>query len=892
MVWHSICKKAIWRFTPNNSYIRQHTKYTLYIIYMATKFSPDMSMILAFSKEEADRLCNNSVSPTHILLAMIRHKENSAVKILERLQTNLDELKRALEESTKGNMTHIMQNLNDIDFDVNASRVIRLGVLEARLLKTDTVDAIHVLMAILKANDCTAATIMGKMGIFYETLSQYVHTGRQKSATDSDDHTPSEDDNIPSPQHMKVELVISDNSELEDNPTLRTEKKSKSKTPLLDNFGTDLTKAAQEKLLDPVVGREEEIERVAQILCRRKKNNPILIGQPGCGKSAIVEGLAQRIVDHKISRSLWDKRIVMLDMACVVAGTKYRGQFEERIRSISTELKNNPDVIIFIDEIHTIVGAGNAEGSMDAANILKPALARGEFQCIGATTTDEFKKSIEKDGALERRFQQVQVQPSSPEETLQILKNLRNRYEDFHNVSYSDAALEACVKLTDRFMNARCFPDKAIDAMDEAGSRLHIQDQPMPEIITSLEEQINDMQEKKMKAAEMRNFELAVDYKEQVARLQAELKEHKKQWEDNDHRPRLEVNENIVADVVSKMTGIPLQRVSQEENERLRMLKDTLQKKVIGQDEAIATIARAIQRSRIGLKDPKKPIGTFMFVGPTGVGKTYLTKCLATEMFGDADAIIRLDMSEYMEKHTVSRMVGAPPGYVGYEEGGQLTERVKRKPYSIVLLDEIEKAHPDVFNILLQVMDEGRLTDGNGITIDFRNTIIIMTSNCGTRQISEYGNGIGFHSAEDIKHNDATYNALVMKALKKQFSPEFLNRLDEIVYFNQLNENDLQRIVDIELAPLVSRLHEMGHILNVTVAARQLLAKRGYDVKYGARPLKRAIQNLLENPLCEILLQSNIAANAHLTADIESSIDENESEGKKKDDERLSITAN
>ena len=892
MVWHSICKKAIRRFTPNNIYIRQHTKYTLYIIYMATKFSPDMSMILAFSKEEADRLCNNSVSPTHILLAMIRHKENSAVKILERLQTNLDELKRALEESTKGNMTHIMQNLNDIDFDVNASRVIRLGVLEARLLKTDTVDAIHVLMAILKANDCTAATIMGKMGIFYETLSQYVHTGRQKSATDSDDHTPSEDDNIPSPQHMKVELVISDNSELEDNPTLRTEKKSKSKTPLLDNFGTDLTKAAQEKLLDPVVGREEEIERVAQILCRRKKNNPILIGQPGCGKSAIVEGLAQRIVDHKISRSLWDKRIVMLDMACVVAGTKYRGQFEERIRSISTELKNNPDVIIFIDEIHTIVGAGNAEGSMDAANILKPALARGEFQCIGATTTDEFKKSIEKDGALERRFQQVQVQPSSPEETLQILKNLRNRYEDFHNVSYSDAALEACVKLTDRFMNARCFPDKAIDAMDEAGSRLHIQDQPMPEIITSLEEQINDMQEKKMKAAEMRNFELAVDYKEQVARLQSELKEHKKQWEDNDHRPRLEVNENIVADVVSKMTGIPLQRVSQEENERLRMLKDTLQKKVIGQDEAIATIARAIQRSRIGLKDPKKPIGTFMFVGPTGVGKTYLTKCLATEMFGDADAIIRLDMSEYMEKHTVSRMVGAPPGYVGYEEGGQLTERVKRKPYSIVLLDEIEKAHPDVFNILLQVMDEGRLTDGNGITIDFRNTIIIMTSNCGTRQISEYGNGIGFHSAEDIKHNDATYNALVMKALKKQFSPEFLNRLDEIVYFNQLNENDLQRIVDIELAPLVSRLHEMGHILNVTVAARQLLAKRGYDVKYGARPLKRAIQNLLENPLCEILLQSNIAANANLTADIESSIDENESEGKKKDDERLSITAN
>ena len=640
-----------------------------------------------------------------------------------------------------------------------------------------------------------------------------------------------------------------------------------------------------------MVGRENEIERVAQILCRRKKNNPILIGEPGCGKSAIVEGLAQLIVKHRISRSLWDKRIVMLDMACVVAGTKYRGQFEERIRSISNELKNNPNVIVFIDEIHTIVGAGNAEGSMDAANILKPALARGEFQCIGATTTDEFKKTIEKDGALERRFQKVQVNPSSPEETLQILKNLKGRYEDFHHVTYTEEALEACVKLTGRFMNERCFPDKAIDAMDEAGSRLHIQDRPLPEKITSLEARIKELQAKKMQAAQNQNFELAADYRDEAKHLQAELDEAQQKWEKSDANPRLEVDENIVAEVVSKMTGIPVQRVGQEENERLRKLKEILQKKVIGQDDAVATIARAIQRSRIGLKDPKRPIGTFMFVGPTGVGKTYLTKCLAEEMFGDADAIIRLDMSEYMEKHTVSRMVGAPPGYVGYEEGGQLTERVRRKPYSIVLLDEIEKAHPDVFNILLQVMDEGRLTDGNGNTIDFRNTIIIMTSNCGTRQINEFGKGIGFHSAADNLQNEANYHSMVMKALSKQFAPEFLNRLDEVVFFSQLNADALQRIVDIELAPLVSRVHDMGHILNVTLAARQLLAKRGYDVKYGARPLRRAIQNLLENPLCEILLQENIASDAQLTADIEEEKKDGQT-GSKQEDTKLAITAN
>ena len=850
---------------------------------MATKFSPDMSMVLAFSKEEAERLNNGSVTPSHILLAMLRHKENSAVSVLQKLNIDLQVLKRRLEESTQDNRLLIAPSINDMDFDLNASRVIRLGALEARLMHSESIDTIHLLLAILKANDCQASNIMSEMNVTYASLAQIAHNNKEQKNREDNENKNTDEEAV-------VEYVTPE----EDSPAASSTPRNTSsdtQTPLLDNFGTDLTKAAQENLLDPVVGRENEIERVAQILCRRKKNNPILIGEPGCGKSAIVEGLAQLIVKHRISRSLWDKRIVMLDMACVVAGTKYRGQFEERIRSISNELKNNPNVIVFIDEIHTIVGAGNAEGSMDAANILKPALARGEFQCIGATTTDEFKKTIEKDGALERRFQKVQVNPSSPEETLQILKNLKGRYEDFHHVTYTEEALEACVKLTGRFMNERCFPDKAIDAMDEAGSRLHIQDRPLPEKITSLEARIKELQAKKMQAAQNQNFELAADYRDEAKHLQAELDEAQQKWEKSDANPRLEVDEDIVAEVVSKMTGIPVQRVGQEENERLRKLKEILQKKVIGQDDAVATIARAIQRSRIGLKDPKRPIGTFMFVGPTGVGKTYLTKCLAEEMFGDADAIIRLDMSEYMEKHTVSRMVGAPPGYVGYEEGGQLTERVRRKPYSIVLLDEIEKAHPDVFNILLQVMDEGRLTDGNGNTIDFRNTIIIMTSNCGTRQINEFGKGIGFHSASDNMQNEANYHSMVMKALSKQFAPEFLNRLDEVVFFSQLNADALQRIVDIELAPLVSRVHDMGHILNVTLAARQLLAKRGYDVKYGARPLRRAIQNLLENPLCEILLQENIASDAQLTADIEKEKKDGQT-GSKQEDTRLAITAN
>jgi len=851
---------------------------------MATKFSPDMSMVLNFSREEAERLNNGSVSPTHILLAMLRQKENIAVKVLLAMRVNLKELKSQLEESTRENRLMATPNINEMDFDLDASRIIRLGELEARLAKSDCIDTIHVFMAILKANESKASSILGNMGVTYDSASQIIRDNDSRK-----DASKKEGAAYPG-EGFEVEYVTSDDDSPAKNESTH-KPNANSATPLLDNFGTDLTKAAQDGLLDPVVGREVEIERVAQILCRRKKNNPILIGDPGCGKSAIVEGLAQLIVKHRISRALWSKRVVMLDMACVVAGTKYRGQFEERIRAISNELKNNPDVIVFIDEIHTIVGAGNAEGSMDAANILKPALARGEFQFIGATTTEEYKKSIEKDGALERRFQKVQVTPATPGQTLQILQNLRGRYEDFHHVGYTNEALEACVRLTERFMSERCFPDKAIDAMDEAGSRLHIQDKPLPPRITSLENQIKILQEKKIHAVELQDFELAADYRDQAKHMQEELDNAQREWEESDDNPRQMVDEGTIAEVVSKMTGIPVQRVGKEENQRLRTLKETLQQKVIGQDEAVSTIARAIQRSRIGLRDPKRPIGTFMFVGPTGVGKTYLTKCLAEEMFGDSDSIIRLDMSEYMEKHTVSRMVGAPPGYVGYEEGGQLTERVRRKPYSIVLLDEIEKAHPDVFNILLQVMDEGRLTDGNGNTIDFRNTIIIMTSNCGTRQINELGNGIGFHSAVENTQSEANYHAMVMKALGKRFAPEFLNRLDEVVFFNQLNENDIQRIVDIELAPLVHRVHDMGHMLKITEAARQLLAKRGYDVKYGARPLRRAIQNLLENPLCEILLQEDIASDAQLTADIDLDTSKDSKDSNRSDKKKLAITA-
>ncbi|MBR6140400.1 MAG: ATP-dependent Clp protease ATP-binding subunit [Bacteroidaceae bacterium] len=808
---------------------------------MTTSFSPDTFNILNFSKEEASRLHCGSVSPLHLLLGIIRHTDNKASQLLAYyLPDGITTLKSQLELTARQHQVLISPTPADMNFDTQANRIMRLCKLEASLKKSETIEPIHVLLAILKANDNEASDILQRMDITYEKVNGEWSMVNGQSNDDDD-----EEDLEPVSAGLDGNVI-----------SVRVQKKQESKTPALDSFGTDLTLMAAQDLLDPVVGREREIERVAQILNRRKKNNPILIGEPGVGKSAIVEGLAQRIIAHRVSRTLWNKRIVVLDLGSVVAGTKYRGQFEERLRCIMNELQQNPDIIVFIDEIHTLIGAGNAAGSMDAANMLKPALSRGEFQCIGATTLDEFRKSIEKDGALDRRFQKVMVEQTTPDETLQILQNLKDRYEKHHNVRYTDEALKACVKMTGRYITDRSFPDKAIDVLDEAGSRMRIQNFPVPEEITRLEKIVEELELKKLDAAEKQDFELAADLRDQSKKVQQELEEAQQVWEKTlSESEKSLIDEQVVAEVVSTMTGIPVQRIGQEENQRLRGLKETLQQKVIGQDEAVATVARAIQRSRVGLKDPQKPIGTFLFVGPTGVGKTYLAKCLAEELFGKADSIIRIDMSEYMEKHTVSRMVGAPPGYVGYDEGGQLTEQVRRKPYSIVLLDEIEKAHQDVFNLLLQVMDEGRLTDGNGNTIDFRNTVIIMTSNCGSKQIRDFGRGVGFQDFNDMNTGKKQNRDIVKKALDKQFAPEFMNRLDNIVYFDHLSQEDLQRIVDIELRPLLSRINELGHSLEVTKEARELLGKKGYDIQFGARPLKRAIQDMLEDPLCEILME-------------------------------------
>lgn len=833
---------------------------------MTTNFSPDTFNILNFSKEEASRLHCGSVSPLHLLLGIIRHTDNKASQFLAYyLPDGVSALKSQLEMTARQHQVLISPTPADMNFDTQANRIMRLCKLEASLMKSESIEPIHVLLAILKANDNEASDILSKLNITYETAAAPLRLPQEESKTDVsptgswDGNDDDEDDMEPVSAGIESNVIPQ-----------RQQKKQDSKTPALDNFGTDLTLMAANDLLDPVVGREKEIERVAQILNRRKKNNPILIGEPGVGKNAIVEGLAQRIVSHRVSRTLWNKRIVVLDLASVVAGTKYRGQFEERLRCIIKELQQNPDVIVFIDEIHTLVGAGNAAGSMDAANMLKPALSRGEFQCIGATTLDEFRKTIEKDGALERRFQKVQVAPPSAEETLQILINLRERYEQHHHVRYTDQALEACVKLTGRYITDRSFPDKAIDILDEAGSRMRIQDVPVPEEITNLEKLVAELNQKKDEAAARQDFEKAAVLRDRCSTVVKELEQTKQAWEQTlvDTEKTL-VDEQVVADVISNMTGIPVKRIGQEENEKLRTLKETLQQRVVGQDDAVATVARAIQRSRVGLKDPQKPIGTFLFVGPTGVGKTYLAKCLAEELFGKADAIIRVDMSEYMEKHTVSRMVGAPPGYVGYDEGGQLTERVRRKPYSIVLLDEIEKAHTDVFNLLLQVMDEGRLTDGNGNTIDFRNTVIIMTSNCGTKQIRDFGNGIGFQTLADPTTGKKQNRSIVRKAIDKQFAPEFINRLDNIVYFDHLIPDDIQSIVDIELQPLLERINEMGHTLEVSAEARQLLGRKGYDMQFGARPLKRAIQDFIEDPLCEVLMSKEVGDTVHLKAEID-----------------------
>lgn len=808
---------------------------------MDNKFSNDMASVFNFSKEEAERTECDNVSPEHLLLGILRQNVSKATRMMYKVQPDLLSLKRHLEKVARERKVATVPDRNSLELNREATRLMRLSVLEARAQHSEEVDTEHLLRAMLKDQGSPIQQLLEEHGLTRENVYGDVKDGYS--------HLDDEDESEKSDGRFETSGSID-----KDSSTLTMKKSSKSGTPVLDNFCTDLTAKARKGELDPVVGREKEMERVAQILSRRKKNNPILIGEPGVGKSAIVEGLAQRIVERKVARQLWGKRILTLDMASMVAGTKFRGQFEERVRNLLQELEANPDVIIYIDEIHTIIGAGGSQGSMDAANMLKPALARGQMQCIGATTIDEFRKTIEKDGALDRRFQKIIVAQSTAEETLQILYRLRPAYEKHHKVQYTDEALDACVRLTQRYVSDRSFPDKAIDAMDESGARMHIFNIPANMEIDNLETELRDIEERKNMAIKSQNYEAAADLRDELQMKSEQLEQLQRAWVEEQEQNHTLVTEDTVAQVVSIMTGIPAHRIGDEENTRLRQLHKNLHDCVVGQDEAVQKVARAIQRSRVGLKDPNRPIGTFLFVGPTGVGKTYLTKRLAVEMFGSEASLIRIDMSEYGEKHTVSRMMGAPPGYVGYEEGGQLTERVRRKPYSIVLLDEIEKAHPDVFNILLQVMDEGRLTDGNGTTIDFRNTIIIMTSNSGTRQIKDFGTGIGFQNRSTDEDRKLQTRSIVEKALKKQFAPEFLNRLDDIVYFDQLSREDIRRIADIELKPLLRRIKEMGYTLELSDKTIEQIATEGYDVQYGARPLRRAIQRIIEEPICEMLL--------------------------------------
>jgi ATP-dependent Clp protease ATP-binding subunit ClpC len=812
---------------------------------MNNQFSQRVSDIIVYSKEEANRLRSRYIGPEHLLLGMLRDGEGKAIEILSKLNPNLTAIKQQIEAQLKVEADDMLLPDAEVSLSNDAAKILKMCILEARGMKSNIADTEHVLLAILREKKNVAASILEANNINYAKVLEQVTLQPDINAgmfTEDDD----EDEEMSSPRS-------SGRGNTEERQQAQTaSKKPSNDTPVLDNFGTDMTKAAEEGKLDPVVGREKEIERLAQILSRRKKNNPILIGE-----SAIVEGLALRITQKKVSRILFDKRVVALDMTAVVAGTKYRGQFEERIRSILNELQKNPNIILFVDEIHTIVGAGSAAGSMDAANMLKPALARGEIQCIGATTLDEYRKNIEKDGALERRFQKVIVEPTTAEETLQILHNIKDKYEDHHNVFYTDEALEACVKLTDRYITDRNFPDKAIDALDEAGSRVHLTNINVPKEIEEQEKLIEEAKSKKNEAVKSQNFELAASFRDKEKEFSLRLDEMKKEWEASLKENRQTVDAEEIANVISMMSGIPVQRMAQAEGVKLAGMKEDLQSKVIAQDTAIEKLVKAILRSRVGLKDPNKPIGTFMFLGPTGVGKTHLAKELAKYMFGSADALIRIDMSEYMEKFTVSRLVGAPPGYVGYEEGGQLTEKVRRKPYSIVLLDEIEKAHPDVFNILLQVMDEGRLTDSYGRMVDFKNTVIIMTSNIGTRQLKEFGRGVGFATQSRLDDKEFS-RSVIQKALNKSFAPEFINRVDEIITFDQLSLEAITKIIDIELKGLYNRIESIGYKLIIEDKAKEFIATKGYDVQYGARPLKRAIQTYLEDGLSELIISSSL----------------------------------
>lgn len=829
---------------------------------MTSQFSPKVSQILAFSREEAARLASRSVGPEHLLLGILRDKTGPVHELFLKLDINYQSIKTELEQKVRED--DFMQPLNTRELVLNekASNILKLAVLEARIQSMQMVDEQHLLLAILHdhANN-GAKEVLEFNNMSYEDALTYFQNKSGYMTNDGIDMPDKDEDE-------DGMLSINGGNSQKSNPqsTATGVHRSQGKTPVLDNFGTDLTKCASEGKLDPVVGREHEIQRVVEILCRRKKNNPILIGEPGVGKSAIVEGLAQLINKHHTSPVLFNKRIISLDMTAIVAGTKYRGQFEERIRALIKEIEQNPDVVIFIDEIHTLIGAGSTPGSMDAANILKPALARGTIQCIGATTLSEYRNSIEKDGALERRFQKVIVEPTTSDETITILNNIKERYENHHHVSYTNDAILACVKLTERYVTDRFFPDKAIDVLDEVGARVHLRHTQMPPEISEKEKEINFIKGKKQAAVRNQNFELAASYRDKQTELEAELSELQEKWANNEIGTRDEITENDVTEVVSMITGVPVQRMAEAESARLKNMANDLKAVVVAQDKAIEKMVKAIQRNRVGLKEKNHPIGAFMFLGPTGVGKTYLAKKLAEHMFGSSDALIRVDMSEYSESFNTSRLVGAPPGYVGYEEGGQLTEKVRRHPYSIVLLDEIEKAHGNVFNMLLQVLDEGRLTDGNGRLIDFRNTVIIMTSNAGTRQLKEFGRGIGFNaggfSSENINETDKEYaRSIIQKSLSKQFSPEFLNRLDEIITFDQLDLEAIKRIIDIELKGLVGRIKELGCNIRISNAAKEFVASKGYDVQFGARPLKRAIQNYIEDGLCELILDGKLKDN-------------------------------
>ena len=825
---------------------------------MTSQFSPKVSEILAYSREEAQRLASRSVGPEHLLLGLLRMNEGPVIDMFHRLNLNLRSIKTELENKVREDELNTPIKTHELVLNEKASNILKLAVLEARTQRMQKVDEQHLLLAILHDQvDNGAKQVLEFNDMNYDDVVAMLHSPKRSSVSDG----------IGLPEEDEEEFEESGKANNSSNgsggtATATQTKQGKSKTPVLDNFSINLTQAALDGKLDPCVGREREIQRIIEIIGRRKKNNPILIGEPGVGKSAIVEGLAQMIAQHHTSPMLFGKQIYSLDMTAIVAGTKYRGQFEERIRALLKEIEQNPDVIVFIDEIHTIIGAGSAAGTMDAANIMKPALARGTIQCIGATTLDEYRNSIEKDGALERRFQKVLVEPTSHEETLQILHNIKDRYEHHHHVTYTDDALLACVKLTERYVTDRFFPDKAIDALDEVGSRVHLNNAQIPPEITAMEREIATVKEKKQLAVRNQNFELAAGYRDRQTELEQQLSNLNAQWQNGDDSERKVVTECEVQDVVSMMSGVPVQRMAEQEGIRLKGMAATLKAAVIGQDPAIEKTVRAIQRNRVGLKDPNHPIGAFMFLGPTGVGKTYLAKKLAEMMFGSADALIRIDMSEYTESFNTSRLIGAPPGYVGYEEGGQLTERVRRHPYSIVLLDEIEKAHGNVFNLLLQVLDEGRLTDGNGRLVDFRNTVIIMTSNAGTRQLKDFGRGVGFNAgstglAMDERDKEHARN-IIQKALSKQFSPEFLNRLDEIITFDQLDLDAIKRIIDLELKGLYNRIGELGYTLSITDEAKEFVATKGYDVQYGARPLKRAIQSYIEDGVCERIVNGDL----------------------------------